>query len=316
MLLCVLALVILNAASSEEAAAGATETSGSGSRADEYAGPLSGQSRGRIELEVQRGPGGGRKVGIDVRRLDYHCEFGTRPTHFGLLADEVTANGRFEGLLAVGTTDSETHIELSLVEGRLLPDGRARGYVFSYYDPIDPGSDGPNQSECSSDGKVRWQARRVDHADAQRVRRPAGARAPRASGHKRPTPGERYEGTEGPNSISFEVAGGPRGKRVNFESEVTLVCDDPGRVETIGPIRARLDKDGRFSQSLYTETREPRRRFFTWVRGEILPGGKAKGLIAYIDDPWDPVGRFNEPECTAGPYLNWEATRVAGADAK
>jgi hypothetical protein len=291
--------------------------------APDYRGRILGQSGGTVNIWTERRPSGRTEVDIEFVGLEQVCESGPRLGDFLLGTDDVTAERRFEALVAAGTELSLNDIDLNLAEGQLLPKGRARGYVFTYHDPFDPPGGEFNQDECATDGKVRWQARKVDHREqgktlagtSARRSGQAPGRAEVASASK-----ERYEGylglrDDGSDFVSLDVERESGGGKVSFQTEFNLSCDSADRRLTLGPIRARLDRNGHFRQALYAETRSPRHRYFTWVRGDLLPGGKAKGVIAYVDDPWDPKGSVNESEC-GYPLVTWKATRGPSASPK
>ena len=292
--------------------------------APDYRGRILGQSGGTVNVWTERRPSGRTRVDVEFVDLEQVCESGTeRLGDFLMGAEDVTADRRFEALFAAGDELSLNDIELDLTEGQLLPKGRARGYVFTYFDPFDPPVGEVNADECATDGKVRWQARKVGQREqggklsgtSARRSGQAPGRAEAASASE-----EHYDGyvgfrDDGSDSVSFDVEHGPGGDHVSFQAEFNLSCDSVDRRLTLGPIRARLDRDGHFRQALYAETRNPRHRYFTWIRGDLLPGGAAKGVIAYIDDPWDPKGTVNESEC-GYPVVDWKATRVPSAGPK
>jgi len=212
---------------------------------------------------------------------------------------------------------SSLHLALTLVEGRILPSGRAKGFIFSAndpYDPVDtndPAGDHNSSDECWTDGKVRWQAkpiRRSKPGAAPVPEPPAASEQANASGDRRGS----YVGSlgSGREPVKLEIAGRGRRARAMFEGVLVVNCDQgaEGSLTPIGPIEVPLRKDGRFRYARFTQDPLTLDRTFTRVAGRVRATDRASGYVSSFFDPWDPFGEPNQRECTRL-RAGWQAER-------
>ncbi len=121
-------------------------------RAVEYKGKVRFDQQATVSFAVR-----GNKVAFQARDIEMACDeqpHRIRP-NFGIRRTKITANGRF-GFIdnsEVATTSSQS---LYWFKGRLLPHGRAKGFVYAF----DRGPD-PSGYFCTTFGKARWVASRV-----------------------------------------------------------------------------------------------------------------------------------------------------------
>jgi len=283
--------------------------------APDYEGRLHGERGARIELRLERDPSGQRQVLVDARGIRDLCENGTRRTTLGVrTSDGIDRDGRFEALLSSGG-DSTHNLEYLLARGRILEGGRARGILFSYFDPTDPPGAGPNRDECWTDGIVRWSARgtTAQHPNpvsstAQPKRLTKGAPGPLTATRRAV---ERYSGqfsgiSTQPNALTLEVTGPMNRRQVSFHADLPVSCEGEPRAESV-TLAAQVRRAGRFDKAVFSQRRQPRRRVFSRAVGRLRASGRADGVFTYIDDPWDPASGPNEPECTVAPFEFWKA---------
>jgi hypothetical protein len=118
----------------------------------------------------------------------------------------------------------------------------------------------------------------------------------------------------GERNVRFEVPhwSGTNAK-VRFKAEgVELVCDDNSSREVdFSAIRLPL-----VSRTVFQGQRYRRRPNGDWsyyeVKGRLLGPRRAIGYLYYVEDPFDPPGSENRPECSTGGqlYLTWKARRI------
>lgn len=131
-----------------------------------YQGATDGVEPGRVTLTVFRTKGEPKSARIAVSEVPVTCEDGTTDTTFGprdyidvgFHGSKRTFDGR-----AYNHGQPTAPEEYARVHGRLLPGGRAEGYVLLYVNPWDPpGEPGfMNAPECTTPGgQLRWTAHR------------------------------------------------------------------------------------------------------------------------------------------------------------
>lgn len=115
-------------------------------------------------------------------------------------------------------------------------------------------------------------------------------------------------------NVRFEIPRqGRKNAKVRFTAErVELVCEDNSFPEVDFPaIRLPL-----VNRTTFQGQRYRRRPNGDWsyyeVKGRLLGSRRAIGYLYYIDEPFDPPGSENRPECSTGGqlYLPWKAKRV------
>ena len=312
------AVLTVHLATSSGAGVAAVDKTGDKTNAPDYEGRLHGERGARIELRLERDPSGQRQVVVDARGIRDLCENGTRRTTLGVrTSDGIDRDGRFEALLS-SDGDSTHNLEYLLARGRILEGGRARGILFSYFDPTDPPGAGPNRDECWTDGIVRWSAGRTTdqhpnpvRSTTQPKRLTKGSPGPVTAARRAV---DRYTGqlsgiSTQPNALTLEVTGPMNRRQVSFHADLPVSCEGEPRAESV-TLAARVRRDGRFEKAVFSQRRQPRGRFFSRVVGRLRASGRADGVFTYIDDPWDPASGPNEPECTVAPFEFWKARKA------
>lgn len=270
-------------------------------RNPDYVGHVVGMPGVRVAMRIERKRRGGQRVVFQVRDEAFVCEDGIERVT-GLLGSRgLSSSGHFDALYTEGPADG-TNVAFDLAHG-MLGERRAHGFLFTA---------GFNGDECWTDGKLRWRARRVDGSPRTTSHRPVRGEAPGAfkpgppSG---PPPGTNGRAGRAANSVRLRAVGDGE-DRVEVRARVRLLCDGPDGIQELGLPRMVLPiRDGRFERLLYKQRRDSKRRTFTWIRGKVGAGGGATGALAHFDDPWDPEGTVNRPECHSGPLVHWR-TRI------
>jgi hypothetical protein len=101
--------------------------------------------------------------------------------------------------------------------------------------------------------------------------------------------------------------------RARFQAEgVELVCDD-GSFPATDMLPRRFDfvASDVFEGQRYASSASGDWSYYE-VKGRLLGARRASGYLYFIDDPYDPPGTENRPECSTGGqlYLYWTAKRV------
>jgi hypothetical protein len=90
--------------------------------------------------------------------------------------------------------------------------------------------------------------------------------------------------------------------------DVRLFCDDGSRPRVDLPaIEIHYHGGGRFSGSEYLSTSSGFSALNS-VDGQLLGHGRARGRFLAYQDPYDPPGGPNEPECGTGGFQRWTAS--------
>lgn len=301
----ILGLVVL-------AAAGATGDRGEGSatargqdppelRDPDYVGKLVGEPHGRVLMRIDRWPDGTPKLIFQAQHIRNICEDGNYEVTIAKFPDNVSRRGRWESLFDAGPADSFQNQEFSLMTGRFLRGGQAKGYIFRMTENFDPGSS--NADDCWSDGVVRWKARRVkDGTRAEFDRGPIRAR---------PIEPGRYEGeVPGHGKVSFELRKRDGRFVLTFGARLELTCETSPRMKKLGPYKVRPYGRGHFDRPIFVQRERSKDRVFTWINGRVKPNGEATGRFVHFDDPWDPDGEANVDECVTPHVFEWQATRT------
>lgn len=112
--------------------------------------------------------------------------------------------------------------------------------------------------------------------------------------------------------FTVERRGGKNVRALFRATEVPLVCEDG----TFPRIRQPVMKIRFLSRTVFQGQRYERDVDGDWsyyeVKGRLKGDGRAVGYLYYIEDPFDPPGTENEPECSTGGqlYAGWKAERV------
>jgi len=126
-------------------------------RGQTYTGQFVADPEATVDFEVIRRGGVPVKVRFNARGIPLRCEDEPAPR----LYDRLGVTAKF-----VGPRAFEERIipfpnggfrELFKLQGRLLSDGRAQGFVFYWRDT---GDETATDSECSTEGLLRWTADR------------------------------------------------------------------------------------------------------------------------------------------------------------
>lgn len=122
----------------------------------DYTGQLLKHPEGTVGFEFAEG--GGRRIRFGAEGIPLTCDDGTSQPALPVPLDiRIRRNGRFtEENYHIDGSGTEEYFE---VGGRLLGQGRAKGFVFLLFDP----DDGPSvhYPDCSTLGRLRWTAERV-----------------------------------------------------------------------------------------------------------------------------------------------------------
>jgi hypothetical protein len=121
-----------------------------------------------------------------------------------------------------------------------------------------------------------------------------------------------YRGTLGGDSrvkmvVTFEDHQ-PRGGFVSFD-RTEVLCDDQSRsVISTGPVKVQFIDRKRFVGEQYYVTPRSWEQFATLVGGKLTrQGSRIRGHFVYIEDPADPPGEDNRPECGTYRRAHWRA---------
>jgi len=114
--------------------------------------------------------------------------------------------------------------------------------------------------------------------------------------------------------VEFRVSGSrTENLTARFRVErVDLVCEDGTFPEVdLGPITAEFIDSRAFQEQRYRREANRDWSYFE-VKGRLIGQGRARGYIYYVEDPYDPPGTPNRPECNTGGglYYSWTAERV------
>lgn len=125
-----------------------------------YEGALSSDSAAPIEATVVMRGGEPRRATFQVQSFPFICEGDDSPRQKDSPVIEAAFNGGrvFEGRLYGPPGASNEAGEMFKVQGKMLSDGRLKGFFFWFFDPEDYPENFP---ECSTDGLLRWTAERV-----------------------------------------------------------------------------------------------------------------------------------------------------------
>jgi hypothetical protein len=100
-----------------------------------------------------------KTVTFEARNVRLFCDDGRRPRFdAGTRSAPLLAGRRFYHTMYSADTQSQDQV-LYQFQGRLLPHGRARGFLIQIVDPWDP--PGEERPECSTLGKAHWRAARL-----------------------------------------------------------------------------------------------------------------------------------------------------------
>lgn len=282
-------------------------------RDPDYVGRVVGDPRARVLLALRRDERGRQQVRLQVRDMKDVCESKPRRLPAVTYRLAVQNDRRFRGISLVEPELSVRQLTFTLVAGRLLDEGLARGVIFELREPLDEPAGTGNADECWSDGLVEWKAHKVSDGSGGSAKRRsmASGRFLRADSVQ----AGRYEGRvvqlpPGKGTLDLTVRGQVERAQVDLETQVRVECDGPDRIEKLGPFRVPLSSDGRFERALFTQHRRSKHRFFTYIRGRVFPNGQAEGAFFHFDDPWDPPGTVNVAECGTPFKYVWTAQRV------
>ena len=265
-------------------------------RKADYVGQLIGEGGGRVSIRIT-GPKNQRGLFFQARDYPQICEDGTQAASTLLTAPPVNNRGEFEAISVtrlgeIGTSGASFLLAEGMISGK-----RARGTFFALSD------------DCWTDGIVGWRAHKVPSNDSPAPRqgeRGRDARAPRVEVED----GDRYSGflAGAPpklNRVRLEIDSEGARSWVLFRGLIGLDCDGPRHAARIDQ-RIRLDAWGRFELAVYDQDRTSLDRTYDRITGSLRPDGRAVGDLAHYEDPWDPVGTENEPECGTSPPSGWK----------
>ena len=265
-------------------------------RNPDYVGHVVGKPHVRVAIRVERKRRGGQRVVFQAQDEPQVCETGIKRVTGPIGSRGLSRSGHFDALYTEGPADGGSGIAFALAHGS-LGDQHAEGFLFTAFHPNDSGTQSYNADECWTDGKLRWRARRVDSEASERRLAKGSARLADGAGRKR---------SAAASFVKLRSIG-RADDRVEVRARFTVGCDDGKRRRELSPIVVPV-RGGRFERLLYHQTRS-KRRTFTWIRGKIGPQGRARGGFSRFEDPWDPPGTMNRPECVRGPVIQWR-TRV------
>ena len=119
----------------------------------DYTGKI--RPHGHVAFRIVHSSGKRAEVRFEATSFEVRCEDGsTFRRDFRVRSGTFTSRTVFEGY-ADGRFGGGDYYRF---HGRLLPDGRARGFLFDYINPFDPPPYGA-EPECSTTGgKQRWTA--------------------------------------------------------------------------------------------------------------------------------------------------------------
>lgn len=125
----------------------------------QYRGEIRFDRTAEILLKVKSG---GNRVVFQAQDVKIYCDDRETRTTIGPVSTRLRPDGTFEWdeYVLGGGSFAENDQSFRWVQGKLLGDGRARGFVFSMTDPWDP-PDGANAAECSTFGERSWKAQRI-----------------------------------------------------------------------------------------------------------------------------------------------------------
>lgn len=126
-----------------------------------YRGALNDDPEASVAFELTTRAGVPTKAKFEADRFPILCEGDAAPLRIShpRVTVEFLGPRVFEGRVIPPPRGGLT--ELFKLQGRLLGDGRARGFIFYSRDGYDPPDEPENDAECSTDGLLRWTADRV-----------------------------------------------------------------------------------------------------------------------------------------------------------
>lgn len=115
----------------------------------------------RVAFKVGRSEAGQQRVTFAASNVKQICDDGTSRVDFNPVRARLNKRDEFERVVYFGDeADPVMDQEFYWVKGKLLPERRAKGFIFSMFDPWDPPGSA-NAAECSTFGRVRWTAAQV-----------------------------------------------------------------------------------------------------------------------------------------------------------
>lgn len=265
-------------------------------RKADYVGRLIGGGGGRVSIRIT-GPKNQRGLFFQARDYPFVCESRTLAVSTLLTARPLNGRGEFEAISVtrlgeIGTSGASFSLAEGVISGK-----RARGTFFGLRD------------DCWTDGIVGWRAHKVPSNDSPAPNDGEPGSDPRVPDVE-VEDGDRYSGflAGAPpklNRVRLEIDS--KGERlwVLFRGLIGLDCNGPRHAARIDH-RIRLDRRGRFELALYDQDPASLDRTYDRITGSLRPDGRAVGELSHYEDPWDPEGDGDEPECGTSPPSGWK----------
>jgi hypothetical protein len=130
---------------------------GAGLAQPDYSGGFEGYKSSRVQLQLRGGAHAPESVRFQATEVVLACETESSRATLGPITVRFDGRDSFEGAsYSVAADGSASYLKL---RGRLLPGGRAQGYIFYFEQHPETA---PYEADCSTNGgRYRWHARRV-----------------------------------------------------------------------------------------------------------------------------------------------------------